>query len=199
MKKLAIALVILLVPVAVMAQEEVPKAEVGVSYEFFRPSHANTAFGAANFNDGQGFNFRGTYNVNRWAAVETTFGFQPGIDVLTVGGAPAPAGADFSVIHNEWKFKATSRQGDKDQVGFFAFAGPGWFRADPNAVAEAATVGTFTKFSFEFGGGAEVYANRHVGFRVDLSDLIVVLGTIGGIDQPRTNNFVLRAGASFRW
>ncbi len=197
MKKLAIALVILLVPVAVLAQEEVPRGEIGVSYEFFRPSHVNSSLGPVLLNSGQGFSFRGTYNINRWAALESTFGFQPNIDVQSVAGAPV-SGASFNVFHNEWKFKATARQGDKDQVGYFAFVGPGWFRADPNALAETA-VSTFTKFSFEFGGGAEVYANRRVGFRFDLGDLVVVLGNINGVDQPRTNNFVFRAGASFRF
>jgi hypothetical protein len=209
MKRLVVALAFValavLVPANLWAQEEVPRAEIGVSYELFQAAHANSTLGNINFDrKTSGFSFRGTYNVNRWAAVETTFGFQPSLDVQNIGGLPVAGvltgpNADFNLFHNEYKFKGTARQGDNDQVGLFAFAGPGWLRADPNATLEPLVGGAITKFTFEFGGGIEYYPTRRFGLRLDLSDLVAFLGTINGVEQNTTNNFVLRVGASFRW
>ena len=202
MKRFSLLLLLALVPVSLVAQEQVPKVELGLSYENLQASHANSLLGGLNFGRrASGVNFRATININRWAAVETTFGFQPDLNVETVGGAPAISrgfgGAEFNVLHNEYKFKATARQGDKDQLGIFAFAGPGWVHADPNSVLEP-LVGSFTKSTVEFGGGVEYYPHRKFGLRVEVSDLIARLGTIT-VTQPTTNNFVLRVGASFRF
>ncbi len=204
MKRVALVLVLLMVPVAVMAQEEVPKAEVGVYYENLQLSHANTSFGNANFDrKTSGFGFRATYNVNRWAGIETLFTFQPNVNVINVGGVDANTffagqNAEFNIFHNEYQVKATARQGDHDQVGLFVYAGPGWIHIDPNATLEP-VVGSSNKFTFGFGAGVEYYPTRRFGLRVDFGDLIAFLGTIGGIDQPTTNNLAIRAGASFRW
>ncbi len=202
MKRVALVLALLLVPVAVMAQEEVPKGEIGVYYENLQLAHANSPLGDVNFDrKASGGGVRGTYNVNRWAAVETLFTWQPNVDVNTVGGAPVSAvlpGAEFNVFHNEYHIKATARQGDQDQVGLFVFAGPGWLRIDPNAVAET-VVSTTNKFTFAFGGGVEYYPLRKFGLRLDIGDLIAFLGTIDGVQQNTTNNLMIRVGASFRW
>ena len=205
MKRVALVLVLLLVPLAVMAQEEVPKGEIGIHYENLQLSHANTDAGNMNFDrKTSGFGFRGTYNVNRWAAIEGLFTWQPSVDVISVGGIPANSvfagqDADFDVFHNEWQVKATARQGDNDQVGLFAFAGPGFIHGDPNATLETFGADTFTKFTFTFGGGVEYYPHRKFGLRVDIGDMIAWLGTIAGVQQNTTNNLVIRAGASFRW
>ena len=206
MKRVALVLALLLVPVAVMAQEEVPKAEVGVYFENLQLSHGNSTFGNVTFaRDTVGFGFRATYNVNRWAAIEGLFGWTPGADINGVGGMSddlffAGQNAEYNIFHNEWQVKATARQGDNDQVGLFVFAGPGWVRADPNVVAENGLgASSFTKFTFTFGGGVEYYPHRKFGLRVDVGDMIAFLGTIDGVQQNTTNNLVFRVGASFRW
>jgi hypothetical protein len=205
MKRVALVLVLLLVPVAVMAQEEVPKGEIGIHYENLQLSHANTGSGNANFDrKASGFGFRGTYNVNRWAAIETLFTWQPNVDVINVGGIPATVvfggqNAEFNIFHNEYQVKATARQGDSDQVGLFVFAGPGWIHGDPNVVLENFGATSFNKFTFTFGGGIEYYPLRKFGLRLDIGDMIVWLGNIGGVQQNTTNNLVIRVGASFRW
>ena len=204
MRRVALVLALLLVPVAVMAQEEVPKAEVGVFYENLEVAHANSAFGNVNFDrKTSGVGFRVTYNINRWAGVETLFSYQPNVNVSEVGGIPSStffggSNAELNIFHNEYQVKATARQGDHDQVGLFVYAGPGWVHIDPNAVLET-VVGSTNKFTFSFGAGVEYYPTRRFGLRVDFGDLIAHLGTIGGIDQPTTNNLVIHAGGSFRW
>jgi len=209
MKRLVVALVFVgvlcLAPAKLWAQEEVPRGEIGVSYELFQAAHANSPLGNIQFDrKTSGFSFRGTYNVNRWAAIESTFGFQPSLDVVTIGGLPpgsvlTSSDASLNLFHNEWKFKGTARQGDHDQLGLFAFAGPGWLRGDPNATLEPLVGNSFTKLTFEFGAGFEYYPHRKFGIRLDLSDLVAKLGTINGFKQNTTNNFVLRLGASFRF
>ncbi|HXE75253.1 MAG TPA: outer membrane beta-barrel protein [Candidatus Xenobia bacterium] len=207
MKRVALVLALLLVPVAVMAQEEVPKAEVGIYYENLQVAHFNTTLGAANFDrKASGFGFRGTINVNRWAAVETVLSWQPNVDITTVAGLPANVvfgatqNAEYNIFHNEYHFKATARQGDNDQVGLFVYAGPGWVHADPNAIVESTlATSAVNKFTFTFGGGIEYYPIRKFGLRVDIGDLIAFLGTVDGVEQNTTNNLVFRIGASFRW
>ncbi len=206
MRRVALVLALLLVPVAVMAQEEVPKAELGVYYENLQLSHANTLLGNANFDrKASGFGFRGTYNVNRWAAIETVFSWQPNVDIINVGGFPASltfgaANPEYNIFHNEYHAKATARQGANDQVGLFVYAGPGWVHADPNAVVESTlATGSFNKFTFTFGAGVEYYPIRKFGLRIDFGDLIAFLGTVDGVQQNTTNNLVIRVGASFRW
>ncbi|MDA2912819.1 porin family protein [Acidobacteriia bacterium AH_259_A11_L15] len=196
MKKIAMMLGFLLVPGALLAQD-VPKGEVGISYELYRPANLLSPPGPIHFDNSSGISVRATVNLNEWAAVETVFSFHTNSGVENVAAVPVPNGS-LDIFYNTYRFKGTSRQGDQKQVGVFAFAGPGWWRADPNAAMEP-FIGTLTKFAFEFGGGIEYYPQRNVGFRFELSDLVVKIGTEDGVRQPTTNNFVLRIGASFRF
>lgn len=204
MKKVGLLFALLLIPASLLGQDEVPRGEIGVSYELFQAAHLNSVLGNANFDrTNSGVSFRGTVNINRWAAVETTFGVQPKFSVRNIAGISDSivlgGGAEFDVLHQEVRFKGTARTGDNDQLGFFAFVGPGWLRGDPNAVMEQLIPDSFTRFTVEFGGGVEYYPHRNFGVRLDLSDLVIKLNTLGGVDQNTTNNFVLRVGASFRF
>lgn len=201
MKKasLWLLLAVLTLPLSAAAQSDVPKGEFGVSYEMFRPEHLAGPGGRIDWKSvSSGVSFRGTYNINRWAALETTFGISPAVKVKTVGGVPPVAGAEMNVWHNEWKIKATARSGDHDNLGIFAYGGPGWYRGDPNAQLEPQLT-TFTEFSFEFGGGAEYYPHRNAGIRVEVGDLIVKMGPNAGTPEPTVNTFIFRVGASFRF
>ncbi|MFQ5926905.1 MAG: outer membrane beta-barrel protein [Terriglobia bacterium] len=164
MKKGVLVLLFVFLPASVLAQEEVPRGEVGLFYEYLRNTDSDVNI--------HGFGIRFTGNLTRWLALETTLGIDP-----KRGGAPV------RFIHQEFVGKVTWRRG---RGGLFGFLGPGYLNARAFGFSD-------TRTSLKWGGGVEFYPSRHVGFRIDVGDLVVFL------PGDTSHNFILQPGISIRF
>ena len=145
-KKRWLLLLVLLLPATLTAQnqdEEVPRAEIGVFYEYQRDVDSDLNL--------HGYGARFTVNASRWLALETTLAIDP-----KRGAVPV------RFIHQEFAGKLTHRRG---RGGVFAFVGPGYTNASAFGFSD-------TRPTLKWGGGVEFYPKRHVGLRVDAGEII---------------------------
>jgi outer membrane beta-barrel protein len=138
-----------------------------------------------------------TFNFSEHASFEATFGYAPSslvVDRDFFGiGSNAATIADVDVFLYQGAFSYDFLE---EQVRPFVTVGFGALQFDP----KVAGVGSEAEFVVSVGGGVKVYANRNLGFRLDLRDHIIP----GDIDydygyapccgQPARDHVELSAG-----